>query len=107
MRNISAFCLQRITLYFKGIPNSEDFDKGIFLHVIPVRIIIPCFSFTVVTICSFISLLKTSIYKNWKLKFYRLIFLKDDYLGHVLPVPNMIYSVNLYNWQIKRDCIMI
>ena len=29
-------------LYFKAIPNSIDFYKGIFLHVIPVRIIVPC-----------------------------------------------------------------
>ena len=43
MRNISAFCLQRLALYFKDIPNSTDFYKGYFLHVIPVRIIVPCY----------------------------------------------------------------
>ena len=42
MRNISVFCLQRIALYFKVMPTSIDFCKGIFLHVIPVRIIVPC-----------------------------------------------------------------
>ena len=41
-RNISAFCLKRLALYFKAIPISTDFYKGIFLHVIPVRIIGPC-----------------------------------------------------------------
>ena len=40
-RNISAFCLKRVALYFKAMPNSIDFGKGIFLHVIPVRIIAP------------------------------------------------------------------
>ena len=40
-RNISAFSAQRVALYFKAIPNSIDFYKGIFLHVVPVRIIVP------------------------------------------------------------------
>ena len=44
MRNISVFCLQRVALYFKTTPNSIDFYKGIFLHVIPVRIIVPWFN---------------------------------------------------------------
>ena len=35
MRNISVFCLKRVTLYFKVKLNSIDFYKGIFLHVIP------------------------------------------------------------------------
>ena len=42
MRNIFiAFSLQRVAFYFKGMPNSIDFDKRIFLHVIPARIIVP------------------------------------------------------------------
>ena len=40
-RNISAFCLYRVALYFKAMPNSIDFYKGIFLHVVPARIIVP------------------------------------------------------------------
>ena len=36
MRNISVFFF---ALYFKAMPNSKDFYKGIFFHVIPVRII--------------------------------------------------------------------
>ena len=40
-RNISVSCLQRVALYFKGMPNSIDFHKKIFLHVIPARIIVP------------------------------------------------------------------
>ena len=32
-RNISVFCLSRVALYFKAIPNSINFYKGIFLHV--------------------------------------------------------------------------
>ena len=31
----------RVALYFKAILNSIDFYKEIFLHVIPVRIIVP------------------------------------------------------------------
>ena len=41
-RNISVFCLSRVALYFKAMPHSINFYKGIFLHVIPVRIIVPC-----------------------------------------------------------------
>ena len=41
-RNISVFCLWRVALFFKTMPNSIDFYKGIFLHVFPVRIIVPC-----------------------------------------------------------------
>ena len=41
MRNISVFCLQLVALSFKDIPNSIDFYKGIFLHVIPVRKLAP------------------------------------------------------------------
>ena len=37
MRNTSAFCLR-----FKGMPNSLEFYKRIFLHVIPSFIIVPC-----------------------------------------------------------------
>ena len=40
-KNISVFCLQWVQLYFKVMPNSRDFYKGIFLHVVPVRIIVP------------------------------------------------------------------
>ena len=39
-RNVSASCLKRAVLYFKVMSNSMDFYKGIFLHVIPVRIIV-------------------------------------------------------------------
>ena len=41
-RFIYAFCLQRVSLYFKAMPNSLDFYKGIFLHVIPARITVAC-----------------------------------------------------------------
>ena len=37
MRNISVFCLWRVALYFKPMPNSIDFYKGIFLYVIHVH----------------------------------------------------------------------
>ena len=40
-RNISVLCLQRFVLYFKAMPNSIHFYKGIFLHVIPGRITVP------------------------------------------------------------------
>ena len=36
-RNISTFCLWRVALYFKAMSN---FDKALFLHAIPVRIIV-------------------------------------------------------------------
>ena len=42
-RNISVFCLQWTVLYFKAMPDSIDFYKGIFLYVIPVPIMVPCF----------------------------------------------------------------
>ena len=42
-RNSFDFCLYRVVLYFKVMLNSIDFYKRIFLHVIPVRIIVPCF----------------------------------------------------------------
>ena len=38
-RNIFDFCL--VALYFKAMPNSIDFYKIIFWHVIPVHIIVP------------------------------------------------------------------
>ena len=38
-RNISVFSLKRVALYFRAIPNSIDYYKGIFLHVIAVCII--------------------------------------------------------------------
>ena len=40
-RNISVFVYWRVALYLKAMPNSIDFQKGIFLHAIPVRIIVP------------------------------------------------------------------
>ena len=40
-RNIFDFCSQRVALCFKGTPNSTDFYQRIFLHLIPVRIIVP------------------------------------------------------------------
>ena len=36
------FCLSWVALYFKAMPNSIDFFKRIWLHVIPARIIVPC-----------------------------------------------------------------
>ena len=42
-RGISALCLKGVALYFKVMPNSIDFYKRNFLHVIPARIIVPCF----------------------------------------------------------------
>ena len=39
-RNNPVFCLKRAALYFKAIPNSVDFHKGIFLHIISFRSII-------------------------------------------------------------------
>ena len=41
--NISVFCLWQVALYFKAMLNSIDFYIGIFLNVIPVRIIVPCY----------------------------------------------------------------
>ena len=40
-QEIFAFCLYRVALYFKAVMNSIDFSKGIFLHVILIRIIVP------------------------------------------------------------------
>ena len=41
-RDSFAFCLYRAALYFKGMPNSINLYKRIFLHVIRARIIVPC-----------------------------------------------------------------
>ena len=39
--NISFFfCLWRVALYFKAMSNTTEFYKGIFLHVVSVRIIV-------------------------------------------------------------------
>ena len=35
--------MELYVLYFKTMPNSINFYKGILLHVIPVRIIVPWF----------------------------------------------------------------
>ena len=40
-RNITDLCLERVLFYFKAMPNSAEFYKGVFLHVIPIRIIVP------------------------------------------------------------------
>ena len=40
-RNITDLCLERVLFYFKAMPNSADFYKWVFLHVIPIRIIVP------------------------------------------------------------------
>ena len=40
-KNSFAFRLQRVAVYFKSMPNSIDFYKRIFLHVILARIIVP------------------------------------------------------------------
>ena len=41
-RNISVFCLLRVALHFKGMWNSKEFYKRVFLHIFPARIIVPC-----------------------------------------------------------------
>ena len=41
-RNSFAFCLERVARYFKDMPNSIDFYKRIFLHVIPACILVSC-----------------------------------------------------------------
>ena len=40
-RDFGGFPVSDLVLYFKDMPNSIDFYKRIFLHVIPVRIIVP------------------------------------------------------------------
>ena len=40
--NIYVFCLQRVAVYFKYMPNSIGLYKGIFIHVILDGIIVPC-----------------------------------------------------------------
>ena len=41
-RKIYVFCFWQVALYFKGMPDLIDFDKRIFLHVIPARIKVLC-----------------------------------------------------------------
>ena len=38
-----VFCLQRFALYFRAMLDSTDVYKEIFLHAVPVRIIVPWF----------------------------------------------------------------
>ena len=45
-----AFCLKCVALYFKEIPNSTDFYKKNFLHVIPARIIVPGLNQCIITL---------------------------------------------------------
>ena len=40
-RNVFVFCLYQVALYVKGMLSSIDFYKIIFLHVFPVRTIVP------------------------------------------------------------------
>lgn len=40
-RNISALWLKQVAFFFKDMSNSIDFNKGIFLNVISVLIIVP------------------------------------------------------------------
>ena len=41
-QQVSVFCLQQVALSFKAITNLINFCKGILLHVICFRIIVPC-----------------------------------------------------------------
>ena len=43
MKNIYIFCLQQVALFFKDMPNSINFSKRNFLHVISACIIVPRF----------------------------------------------------------------
>ena len=42
-RNISVFYLQLVAICFKAMSNSIDLFKGIFFHVIPNYITVPCY----------------------------------------------------------------
>ena len=38
---IFVFCFKQVALFFKAMPNSIDFYKRIFLHLISVCVIVP------------------------------------------------------------------
>ena len=40
-KNISVFCLWRVSLYFKGMLKSTELYKGIVLHINPVQSTVP------------------------------------------------------------------
>ena len=68
---ISVFCLQRVALYFKAMPNSIVFYKGIFLHVIPVCIIVPSLEIIILYNSfesSFSRLSKRLFFIKWRFK---------------------------------------
>ena len=100
--NKCCFCLQRISLYFKAMPNSIDFYKEIFLHVIPVRIIVPWFysghtNNTVFLICR--------KFTNGNLdEFKRLPFLESNscMLGSIINYPHCICKAVYYIIQIHQ-----
>ena len=82
-RSIFPFCLLRVLLYFKGMPNSIDFHKKIFLHVIPVRIIVRCLiiqfqmnaDFWRETILLWIFCLLSGIFKKLKCTFIKILLI--------------------------------
>ena len=87
MRDISVFCLQGVALYVKAMPNSIEFYKGIFSHVMPVRIIVPCFDV--------IQFLRTKIFFSWCKKFL-LFHLKSSFCYQD------IYSFVLSLWSCRK-----
>ena len=79
-RNIYDFCLYWVAVYFKAMQDSIDFYKAIFLHAIPVRIMVPWFH-DFHCRCSF--LCKTVS------QFFEILILSQDIRGNVHYVPEM------------------
>ena len=76
------FCLWRVALYLKAMSNSIDFNKGIFLHVIPVRIVASCCDHTVNK-------------RNQALNCYSFLELKQQNLKDAIYFLSlMLYSIN-------------
>ena len=94
-RSSFAFCLQRVVLHFEDMPNSVDFYKRIFLHVIPVRMIVPWFQ-----IVAMVNFLKQSLcappintFKQETLE--TLLIFVLDFVFRLRQIPNL--------WQLNQS----
>ena len=69
--------LVRVTLYFKGMPNSIDLYKRIFLHVIPDHIIVHVVNLRLISLKKqiLLKLFCVNMYTNKKLMRITIIFI--------------------------------
>ena len=93
------FCLQRVALYFKVMPNLINFYEAIFLHVIPFRIIVPWYTQNVVTRNKF------TLFRPWKLENLTLLTVKENlYTNLLLTIISSLANKNYYYIVISFLC---